>query len=249
MKKTLITLLALSSIAGAETLTLNAHSVSFGTSSTLQTGNKEMTWEDSQTYTNWYMEFSFTELVDNKDTIGNRWISTICSDNSTDRKGLAASVKLISEGDSKTPHITFSNGSEYNNLMGNSPTLTFSVGDALTMAVYNGHAYLGNKTTKEYISYDLSTLPQTEKEGGLKAGSDTTIATGAARAFANSDSTKIGNTTVASLDNLSISDGQTLDIATLVTTGKAETMPIPEPATATLSLLALCGLAARRRRK
>ena len=78
-------------------------------------------------------------------------------------------------------------------------------------------------------------------------GYDATMTSGSNRAFANSKTTPISKTTIASLDNLVIPDGQKLDIVKLVTTGAAVT--IPEPATATLSLLALAGLAARRRRK
>lgn len=241
MKKTIIALMALAGVTAAETLTLDSYAVSYGTGTTLSTGNQLMTWSDSQTYSNWYMEFSFTELTDNNATIGSRWVSTICSDSSTVRKGLSASVQLLSTD--RTPNITFGDGGETSNLMGSSPTLIFTAGDALTMAVYDNIAYIGNKSTETYISLDLDTVT-------LKTGSDSTMSSGAARAFANSNSTKIGETTIASLDSLTIPNGQALDIVKLVTTGAAETMSVvPEPTTATLSLLALAGLAVRRRRK
>ena len=51
-------------------------------------------------------------------------------------------------------------------------------------------------------------------------------------------------------NTVTIPAGEKLDMATLMTTGVAQTMQlVPEPTTATLSLLALAGLAARRRRK
>ena len=237
MKKTIIALMALAGVAMADTLTLTTYDVKYGTSSTLSTGNQLMSWDDTQTYTNWYMEFSFTALVDQQTTIGTRWVSTICSAPGTGRDGIAASVKMVTaENDvDRIATISLSNGDEYNSL---SSSITFSTADVLTMAVYDGYAYIGNQSTKEYVSLDLSTVT-------LAAPS--TMTSGGARAFANANSTKIGETTIASLDNLVIPDGQKLDIVKLVTTGAAVT--IPEPATATLSLLARAGLAARRRRK
>lgn len=243
MKKTLIALLALTGIATAAPLTLSSKAVSYGSSTTLTTGNQAMTWDDaSVVYTNWYMTFSFTELVDNSTTIGSRWVSTICTDASQNpRKGLAASVSLV--GTEKSPQITFGTGGEfYSTSLGTRPTLGFSANDTLTMAVYENYAYLGNQKSKKYVSIKLSDLTIAE-------GSDSKMTSGGARAFANSNSTKIGATTIASLDNLPIPNGEILDITKLVTTGVAMTQSIPEPTTATLSLLALAGLAARRRRK
>lgn len=202
-----------------------------------------MTWNDPNVvYTNWYMTFSFTELADNSMTIGTRWVSTICTDNSSNpRKGLTASISLV--GTEKNPEITFGTGGEfYSSSLGERPTLGFSVDDTLTMAVYNGYAYFGNMRTQECISYNLSDLT-------FATGSDSNMTSGGARAFANSNSTKIGATTISSLDNLPITNGEILDIKTLVTSGVAQTiLQVPEPTTATLSLLALAGLAARRRR-
>ncbi len=243
MKKTLIALLALTGIATATPLTLSAKTVSYGSSATLTTGNQAMTWDDaSGVYTNWYMTFSFTELADKSTTIGSRWVSTICTDSSSNpRKGLAASVSLVGTG--RSPQITFGTGGEfYSDALGTRPTLGFSANDTLTMAVYEDYAYLGNQNSKEYVSIKLSDLT-------FATGSDSKMTSGGARAFANSDSTKIGETTIASLDNLPIPNGEILDITKLVTTGVAMTRSVPEPTTATLSLLALAGLAARRRRR
>ena len=60
-----------------------------------------------------------------------------------------------------------------------------------------------------------------------------------------------GNTT--GLEDLTVTcvdkDGETKEMAVAYNNGAVVTTTIPEPTTATLSLLALAGLAARRRRK
>ena len=251
MKQTLITLLAFCGVAMADTLTLTQHDVMYGTSSTLPSSNASMTWGDTETYTNWYMEFSLSGLIVDPSTTAktDTWSDTICTDGSTDRQGLSVLV-TVSDGDDEDNAkgdgdwlLTFGKGGR--TAINSETTLTFDTSDILTFAVYNGVAYIGNKTDEAFISVSLDGVTFNEGAGSAMTSGD-------ARAFANNNSNSVGTTpidktTIASLDNLGIPAGQELNIVKLVTTGEAVT--IPEPTTATLSLLALCGLAARRRRR
>ena len=241
MKKTIIALLALAGMAVAgdvntDNIKLTLKDVTFtksdGTNTTtLTSGNAAMTWDGTTAYTFWYMEFTLPTVT----RTGN-YIATITTGNSTTpSNGLSVSVTGTS--------LTLGSGHE--NVIENTKTLSFSTTNVLTFAFYDGVAYLGNKSTGKYIFVTPSST------------TTTTMTSGTSRAWANNvtvnnvtaGSTQIGATKIASLDGLVIPEGQKLDMATLMTTGVAKTMPVPEPTTATLSLLALAGLAARRRRK
>ena len=222
MKKTIIALLALAGVAAADTYELDMKAVTFGSADTLTKGNEAMNWADGAVYETWYMEFKLTEVT------RDGYIATITAGpGGSNSSGLSVSAKAGS--------ITLGTGSS--NVISSAGSLEFTTTDTLTFAYYDGTAYLGNMTTKEYISASTG-LPST-----------TTMTSGTSRAWANGNpgTTQIGATSIASLDDLDIPAGYTLDMGTLMTTGVAQS--VPEPTTATLSLLALAGLAARRRRK
>ncbi len=242
LKKTLITLLALTGVAMADTLSLTSYNVKFGENESLTSGNALMTWGDSTTYTNWYVEFSLAGAVSNNQTTQFQWAETITTSSSTDRAGLGVLVfhkDIDGDGPGSERAWTLSFGKGGRAHVDSAVTLTFDLSDSLTFAVYDNSAYIGNKTSGKYITVDLRNVT-------LNGG--TSMTSGEARAFSNATHTPISNVSIASLDNLAIPEGESLDIATLVTKGVAVTKPIPEPATATLSLLALAGLAVRRRR-
>jgi len=236
----------------ADTLTLTTYDVKFGTNTSLTSGNELMSWNDTATYTNWYMEFSLTGIVSDANTTRYEWAETITTSSSTSREGLSAMVfhvDIDGNGPKTERAWTLAFGKGGRTHIDSSTTLTFNVtddsnktSDALTFAVYEGYAYIGNKTTKEYITVNLSDVTFTGE-------ASSSMTSGEARAFANSQKTPISNVRIASLDALGISENETLDMGTLVTSGVAVTKPVPEPTTATLSLLALAGLAARRRRR
>lgn len=218
--------MALAGVATAETYKLNLTSVTFNTESILTYGNQAMNWEPNAAYETWYMEFTLPTVTSDV------YQATITTGPSgSNSSGLSVSAKNGS--------ITLGTGMK--NVITDAGSLTFSSTDTLTFAYYDGTAYLGNMTTQEFISVSTN-LP-----------SPTTMTSGISRAWANGNptgTTQIGATSIASLDGLNIPDGSALDMGTLMTTGVAQTMQlVPEPATATLSLLALAGLAARRRRK
>jgi len=223
MKKTIIALLALAGVAAADTYELDMKDVTFGSADTLTKSNEAMNWADGAVYETWYMEFKLSDVT------ATEYKATITAGpGGSNSSGLSVSAKAGS--------ITLGTGSS--NVISSAGSLTFTTTDTLTFAYYDGTAYLGNMTTKKYISASTD-LPST-----------TTMTSGTSRAWANGNptgTTQIGATSIASLDNLDIPAGYTLDMGTLMTTGVAPS--VPEPTTATLSLLALAGLAARRRRK
>ncbi len=92
------------------------------------------------------------------------------------------------------------------------------------------------------LSYDGTTLTYASLEGSdvtWDSASDTNIVT------TFNFATLTNTTTNSQVEQNAAFDGQT----TTISITKAGTLPVPEPTTATLSLLALAGLAARRRRK
>ena len=228
MKKTIITLLVLAGAAIADTtydLTALWNEVKFGTEDTLTASNNFMTWDGTNAYTNWYMEFSLTTVT------ATGYKATITAGPySSNSSGLSVSAK--------SGVITLGKGNT--DVIDSTKSLSFDTSDVLTFAFYDGKAYLGNKTDNTYISV---TPP---------SGLVTTMTSGTSRAWANgatTGSTQIGATKIVNLGGLTITAGEKLDMATLMKTGVAQSVTIPEPTTATLSLLALAGLAARRRRK
>ncbi len=223
MKKTIIALLALAGVAAADTYELDKKAVTFGSAATLTSGNQAMSWADGAVYETWYMEFNLSDVT------ATEYKATITAGpGGSNSSGLSVSAKAGS--------ITLGTGNA--GVISSAGSLEFTTTDTLTFAYYDGTAYLGNMRTKEYISASTG-LPST-----------TTMTSGTSRAWANGNpvgTTQIGATSIASLDDLDIPTGYTLDMGKLMTTGVAQS--VPEPTTATLSLLALAGLAARRRRK
>ncbi|MBQ3143973.1 MAG: PEP-CTERM sorting domain-containing protein [Akkermansia sp.] len=220
MKRTIIALLALAGVAAADTYELDMKDVTFGAAATLTSGNQAMNWADGAVYETWYMEFKLSDVT------ATEYKATITTGNATQpSNGLSVSAKAGS--------ITLGTGNA--GVISSAGSLEFTTTDTLTFAYYDGTAYLGNMRTQKYISASTD-LP-----------SPTTMTSGTSRAWSNEQATKIGATSIASLDDLDIPTGYTLDMGKLMTTGVAQS--VPEPTTATLSLLALAGLAARRRRK
>lgn len=230
MKKTLIALMTLVGVAGAETTyDLAMEDVTFGTDPALSSGNRVMKWvEDGTTaaYKNWYMEFQLSTVT----ATGYKASITAGATDHGNSTGLSVSAK--------SDAITLGSGNT--DVIDGAGSLSFDTSDTLTFAYYDGVAYLGNKDKDTYIS--VNALPE---------DLTTTMTSGTSHAWSNSGSTQIGATKIASLDNLEITAGEQLDMATLMIRGVAKSVSVvvPEPATTTLSLLALVGLAARRRRK
>lgn len=111
------------------------------------------------------------------------------------------------------------------------PSLTINTTDTFALTRFGDMLYVSNLSTGTYIEQDLTA-------GNIST--DWNLVSGTARFWTNSEANKVQAGEVANLTGLT----QT-QILNVVTTGSS----VPEPTTATLSLLALAGLAARRRRK
>ncbi len=115
-----------------------------------------------------------------------------------------------------------------------SEPFTINTSDTFALTVSGSNAYLSNLTTGVYINYSIEGVEQFW-----------TLESGAARIYTNSSANKIQVGEVADLSGLTAVQVQEVATKGTYTVNAA----VPEPTTATLSLLALAGLAARRRRR
>ena len=222
--------MALAGVAVAETLTLDTKAaLSYEGATSLASSNKLVSWStesDFATLDSWYLEITMAASTVNAYDV------MFESKGSRVNTSLALLVKNGS--------ITLGEASNNKTLLDSEKSITFAAGDVITMAYYDGKLYLGN--TNETRQNYFEVTPTT--------GMTTTLVSGTPRVWTNGQTTPVGKATIYSLENLTIPSGEKLDMATLMTTGVAQTMQlVPEPTTATLSLLALAGLAVRRRRK
>ena len=238
--------MALASVATAETpITLTYSTVYFGdkTTTMLTGGNKGMYWADDAVYNNWIMQVDFSSIT------ANSWKPTVTTGTAGQNGGGDTSLNLMVKFANNTYSATFGT-SETSQTDEGKRVLTFDANDILTFCCYDQTLYIGTIGGDSYISY---------KPDASKTTAITSNSTAGSRVFANggapNGTTKIESVTIASLDNLILNSGESLDISKLMTTGQVQiitepnTPSVPEPATATLSLLALAGLAGRRRRK
>lgn len=236
MKKTLITLFALAGVAAAEGIESWTLTLTNGNTS-ITSGNYDL-WAgaDNMVLESFLMEYTVDAYASagyNATTIitsRGEWAST------TERSGI---TMLTWE---KT-NVGIGNGKTHYSNSANS--MTFSAGDTMRLAfdAENETAYLYN-VTKETLCYVDMSETVTEDNASLYyftsgvKGVQQTI--GATSVWTNGGGDKF---TLGNVYDLSSIAG-TNQFATFV-----KTMTVPEPTTATLSLLALAGLAARRRRK
>ena len=222
--------MALAGVAVAETLTLDTKAaLSYEGATSLAAGNKLVSWStesDFATLDSWYLEITMVAAT----------VSVY--DVMFESKGIRESTSLALLV--KNGSITLGEASNNKTPLDAEKSITFAAGDVITMAYYDGKLYLGNTNVNRKNYFEVT--PTT--------GMTTTLVSGTPRVWTNGKTTPVGTATIYSLENVTIPAGEKLDMATLMTTGVAQTMQlVPEPTTATLSLLALAGLAARRRRK
>ena len=103
-----------------------------------------MTWDSTDVYDAWYAEFTIGG------TGSGNTSATITTGTST---GSPAGLSVIVQQVNSTAVLSFGNGKS--NLT-DTPTLNYSTTDVLTFAFYEDTAYIGNKTTGDYITYDLT---------------------------------------------------------------------------------------------
>lgn len=238
MKKTLFVLSVFAGLAVASD-GLTWQDVTFQTSSNteLTTGNDAMSFGGTSTLNSYVFTFSVPTVK----SVGGNSLFTVQGTTSD-----CLGVKLHGTGGTDDAYtLTFSKRAtsgtttylDESNTLGWDASHTY----ALTVAVYDDekqvsstgtstYVYLSDLNTQQYISYQLTG----------SEGIQTALKSGSARAWTNSGNQTIKVGQVASLDGLT--EEQVMQV---VRTGAL----IPEPTTATLSLLALAGLAARRRRR
>ncbi len=226
MKKSIIALALLSSAALADEIP----STTDITDATQTTGNGTVSWnttEVSSSLTTW----AFTFTVDSSTTTSaNKPLISMGTNGSN-----AVGLSVVSTDGSYTE---LSIGSGNSTLSSSSLTVTSGATytlayDASTYTVYLGSSN-GNYITYTFESEPTITVTLTSGEGA-SASSSTGL-----RQWTNGGHV---STTITSVADLSSVSGDSAAFASYVTTGS-----VPEPATATLGLLALGALALRRRR-
>lgn len=215
MKKTLITLLALSGVAAAESLTLNF--------TELTSGNSELLWTntDVSQLTSW--ELSFT--LDSQ--------RTALSD---ENLMFFPEHTVGTESTYKVKFAVNSNGSL--EFWGGS-IFTASGATTATNSVISDAGMVTTAATSITLSFVAD-----EKDGEIIGG--TLSATVGDKTFTVAVSEAV---TLTKDDGIRIWSNSTNEHYTNLSLSALSNKVVPEPTTATLSLLALCGLAARRRRR
>ena len=185
--------------------------------------NSTITWDTNAvdgTQTNYTLTFSFTKLPTNVTDAFLR----------LHQNGGTAGLRTMSA-------TTMTIGKNYNTpIAADTPVFTINTTDTFALTRFGDMLYVSNLTSGTYIQQNLTV-------GNIS--SDWNLVSGTARFWTNSGAQNVQAGEVANLTGLT--DAQILEV---VTTGSyTPSDPVPEPTTATLSLLALAGLAARRRRK
>ncbi len=222
MKKTIIlTCALLSAVATAQDLpsTTDLH-FGTGTATTLTGGNNYFAWDTTAVgATLENFALTFTINLGANASATADYYMISMGGSNNSASGLTVT---LDQTPSQTLNLT-NGGTWYQNTSNPAPQIDFTDGGTYTLAVLDGKAYLwaGDEVSQEKFTEGWS----------LPTGIDATLASGNGgnRVWTTGGKTQV--TLVSLTDVSSFSDS------------------VPEPATATLSLLALAGLAARRRRK
>ena len=237
MKKTIIALLVLSGIACADgeikTWDLKVFTDSSGSTADLLTGGNGDFWFDSTSpLTTYSLDFTATTISAYEYDNFTLFSTSRGTGNQTDRQGLGIFSSTKNEAGSLTVTISKNVAA-----IDSSASLTIKTGDSLTFAYdsKSATALLYNATTQKLIQVNVG---DDSDAYYLEAGS-TTKTQGASAAFSQGGKHQI---TYGNVTNLSSMAGDMKAIKNYIGV-------VPEPTTATLSLLALAGLASRRRRR
>ena len=252
MKKTLITLLALAGVAAADTLTLNLSDLN--SPSTLIGGEENSALVTSAEFDNNTSFSTLTELF----TESGKWYASKGYNNDIDTttdKGVSSSdagVVLVAGGPSNSGRSTIGGiefGLTASQLSQFDGPLTFS---------FNAAHHCGNDNSNHQFTFilmsesvTLTSAVYNSKEGSnlLEEGAATPLTIELAFSAEQVDAMKATNAdqTFAFVVYSNAINGSNTGV--LMNNFTMSGQLVPEPTTATLSLLALCGLAARRRRR
>ena len=221
MKKTLIALMALAGVAAAETLTFEVERNQNAVTFALA----EVTIQEilTLTYTDW------TYSGGGNNNVGS-WQSP---SNTAYQNSFSPDAQLRSDtSDSWTMNFTVTNNTE--------KEIT------LTQFTFDAYGINGGGSDKNAVIPVTLTLGQVSTSINLAYGGSTTTGT---LDLAGDNAITIGANETVTLA-LTMSNATSYNTYSGITAGSVTyTLPVPEPTTATLSLLALAGLAVRRRRK
>lgn len=243
MKKTIITLLALAGVAAAvdnAPIEYDAYILQLnntGTKITSLTSTRGQIWfnEDAATLSSWMIEFSLDKLNGGNDVLFATNFGTAGQGN--ERYGLSVYSWFDQSG------VTI--GKDSNHFTG-AANLTFPSNPQLPVTLRLAYDAVGDKAYLYCVETDAITSVATTVDYTLNGS---TIGGGSDVSGLGSFWTDGGkdNFTIYTVTDMSALAGNADSFAEYV---KTKTVPaVPEPTTATLSLLALAGLAARRRRK
>ena len=206
---------------------------------TITTGNADFWFnQDSYTLQSYLIEFTMTDV-----TSLSNFLSTDRKDTSGSNRAGGISLSSWGSGASRGAGIHYHGAHVTNG--GSNNIGAISVGDTLRLGfdAKSEIAYLYNVNSETLLSVTMTGASGYSKEdcyftSGVN-GTQQTL--GCSAFYSNGGSTKAE---FGKIYDMSTFAGNNVEFSKFV-----QTLTIPEPTTATLSLLALCGLAARRRRR
>lgn len=243
MKKTLIALLALSGVAGAETTPTEYDAYilkngATGTKITELTGSRGQLWfnTDNATLSSWMIEFSIDKITTKSNTIFATDFGTAGTAN--ERYGLGVytwfNYSGVTLGKDNSHYTGTANLLFPTNESGNKD-LPMTLRLAYDAEANTAYLYCADTNQMTKITTEQDYILRGSAVGG---GSDVS---GLASFWTDGGANHF---TISSVTDMNTLAGNGESFATYVMTKS-----VPEPTTATLSLLALAGLAARRRRR
>lgn len=244
MKKTILTLFAMAGSVLADGIQSWDVTLTRNNASSITNGNSDL-WagSDGMVVPSFLMEYTVDAYAS-----GGYNVTTICTargvaDSSSERGGLTMLTWL-------TTNVGIANGKTHYSTSANS--MTFAAGDTMRMAFdsVSETAYLYNVTKDTMCFVDMSATVTEENASNYYftsgvMGVQATLGSTAVWTNYNNDKFTFGKL----YDLSSLAGTEQFEVFVKTLEAPEVTPSIPEPATATLSLLALCGLAARRRRK
>lgn len=250
MKKTIIALIALAGMSMAETVlpTYDLKVITSADSTADSTTTNADFWfgEDSLTLNSYMLDFT----INAKPSGSNKYYFQITSTDDSSKYIKYGAWKPSAPYGSGI-YVKGDTGDSHVHAVENDNTLQFSIGDTLRFA-YDGEAniaYIYNVDTEAMTIFNIGA--STNKDGAsVDWGDGYSFVSGQLSSTSTTGATKViasGNqyATYGNITDMSSLAGNEEAFKTYVKSLRV----IPEPTTATLSLLALAGLAARRRRR
>lgn len=255
MKKTIIALMALAGVAAAETTDLLASDANWNFSAPDKISIKDGVLDNTGHWNSGYANYVLPNAITLNSNLSLELSYTMTFTNTSD---VAATVALHSSSDVLAFGAeTYNGGSNDAPLCIGYTTAAAAISaNAITFVASNAYGYI----------FDSATTIDTGKTAGIKSGTDVTTVSHNITEIIAWNNTEQKFIATISIDGevartQILGDSYTLKKISVATAGNntdwrsqpsfsnMQLKVVPEPATATLSLLALAGLCARRRRK